>query len=119
MAIPVAITTITILNPDDDDLFEEPYEGRTYVSAATGIRAVIDTPTSGAHGGRDKVAGGEQTITTLRLFCDPCPISRLSLVVDEAKPDFRYKVLWLQEYTDPTVGLDHIQGEVELVEGAI
>ena len=116
MPIPVATTTITVANPDPGGMLDEPYEGLTYLTVATGIRAVIDTPTSGAHGGDEATKGGSQTTTVLRLFCDLCPVSRLSRVTDERNGRV-FNVTWLQLYDDPSVGLSHIQGEVELVEG--
>lgn len=119
MPIPLATTTITVYNPTAGSLLTEPYEGKATQVAASGVRAVIDTPTSGAHGGQDKRAGGEQTSTTLRLFCDPCPLERRSIVVDAAKPDLRYRVVWLHAYTNTELGDDHIQAEIEVVEGAV
>lgn len=117
MPIPVSTTTITIRSPDAASLRAEPYQELTYTDAATGVRAVIDTPTSGAHGGADYRAGGEQTVTGLRLFCDVAPLHRLSLVVDESNGRV-FRVVWFQLYDDASVGLDHIQGEIEMVEGA-
>lgn len=119
MAIPLSTTTITIRNPTAGSLLAEPYEGRQTSVAASGVRAVIDTPTSGAHGGQDRRAGGEQTSTTLRLFCDPCPLERRSVVEDAAKPGVTYRVVWLHAYTNDDLGDAHIQAEIEAVEGAV
>lgn len=116
MGIPVATTTITVAVPDAGTTTGDPYEPRTYTQVATGVRAVIDTPTSGAHGGKETVAGGQQTTTQLRLFADPCPITRLARVTDERNGRV-YEVVWLQIYDDPSMGLEHIQGELEIVEG--
>lgn len=98
--IPLATTTITVEATTED----EPGEGRTFETVATGVRAVIGSP-SGAE--LAQPGGGTSTITDV-LDCDPCPelLDHTNVVVDEAT-GLRYEVAWVKPRTG--LGLDHVK----------
>lgn len=107
--IPVATTSITVLRPPAVDLYAEPYSGTgtaTMQQIATGVPAVIERPR-----GTIQLAGGEQTITELRLLCDPVDLQRLDRVTDESTGTV-YRILWLLVYPG-----DHIEAGLRDVEG--
>lgn len=107
MTIPLATTTITVEATTE----AEPGEGRTTATVATGVRAVIGSP-SGAE--RYAPGGGTSRITHT-LNADPCPelVDNTFVVVDELTGQ-RFEVEWVQHRNG--LGLDHTKaGLVEHV----
>lgn len=95
--IPVATTTIAV----SDATEAEPGEGRTMTAVATGVRAVIGSP-SGAE--RYAPGGGTSRVTDV-LDCDPCPeLTATSVVTDEAT-GVVYDVEWVRHRRG--FGLEH------------
>lgn len=114
MAVPLATTTITVLRAPVADLYAEPYsDTRTadLVEVATKVRAVIDVAPRGA--GTEVAAGGEQTVTELRLICDVCNLTNVDYVRDE-RTGVTYRITWCFEYPG-----EHIEGGLKLVEGLV
>lgn len=96
--IPVATTTVTVETTTE----AEPGDGRTTATAATGVRAVIGSP-SGAE--LAAPGGGTSTITHV-LNADPTPelTDHTCRVIDEATGDV-YEVQWVRHRRG--LGLDH------------
>lgn len=113
MAIPVATTTITILRVPADPA-RDPYDPQPDpATVATGIRAHISTST-----GRETVEGGSQSITSLRLACDPFAgeLHHLDRIRDE-QSGRDYEVVW--EERRYQFGLDHYTAGIERVSGVV
>lgn len=96
--IPLATTTVTV----EAGTEAEPGEGRTTVPVATGVRAVIGSP-SGSE--RYAPGGGTSRVTDV-LNCDPCPelVDNTFVVVDEST-GIRYEVEWVRHRQG--FGLEH------------
>jgi len=120
--IVLATTTVDILRSDPDDGYAEPYAGKTPADrevVATGIRAVIDIPV-GRQAGLEKVAGGEQTRTELRLAADPCDLTRLDLIKDN-RTGWIFQVAWVVNYpgNGPAGDLGHVEAGIVHIEGLV
>lgn len=107
MSLPLSTTTITVQSTVE----AEPGEGRTTATVATGVRAVIGSPS-----GRERPApGGGTSRITHTLDADPVPelADGTCLVVDEA--DGRtFEVEWVTHRVG--LGLDHTKaGLIEKV----
>lgn len=106
--IPTATTTITVRTGVE----AEPGEGRTFTTTATGVRAVIGSPS----GSERTAPGGGRSIVGLTLTCDPCVLSHLDQVIDETT-DLTYEVVW------PAVrngfGLDHVTAKLTDITGIV
>jgi hypothetical protein len=121
VSIPLATTTIAVRRPPVADQYAEPYSGTTtedFDEVVTGVRAVIDVPVA-RDAGRERVAGGEQTDTEFRFTCDPCDITRLDYITDEAT-GWHYRVTWVHRFGVIGGGYaDHVEGGLERVEGLV
>jgi hypothetical protein len=96
--IPVATTTITVRSATES----EPGDGRTLTAVATGVRAVIGSPTGAEV---YEPGGGTSTVTDV-LNCDPCPelADNTCQVVDDTTGAV-YEVVWVAHRNG--FGLDH------------
>lgn len=98
MSIPIATTTVTVSAAVE----AEPGEGRTLTAVATGVRAVIGSP-SGAE--QYAPGGGTSTITDV-LNCDPCPeLVDATFVVTDDTSGVSYDVEWVRHRNG--LDLDH------------
>lgn len=109
MAIPLATTTITVLRVADDPT-RDPYdEPPAAAEAYTGVRAHIGSAT-----GREQVAGGSQSITDLRLTCDPIDLRHTDQVRDDTTSE-TFDVVWVKNRTG--LGMDHTAALLQHQEG--
>lgn len=113
--IPLATTTIDVLRVAAADDYAEPYSGddtsrRTTV--AQGVRAVIGRPPNRA-GGKEDIAGGEQSVWDFELVCDHTDIRYTDTVKDNHDGSV-YRVVWVQSYPQEhtEAGLRIVHGEV-------
>lgn len=109
MALTVASTTITVMRlPDDPD--RDPYdEPPAAEEAYTSVRAHIGSPT-----GREQAVGGQQSVTDLRLVCDPIDLRHTDQVVDDTTGE-TFDVVWVKQRTG--LGMDHTSAFLKHVEG--
>lgn len=107
MSVPIATTTIDVIRSSDHD----PYDasGVTTTTPATGVRAHISKPTGNA-----QIVGGDQSVTSFELNCDPCDLKYSDIVHDNGSGE-DYIVLWSR--LRPGLGLDHIEAGLRFVEG--
>jgi hypothetical protein len=98
VSIPTATTTVTVRQAAE----HEPGEGRTLTDTATGVRAVIGSPS----GDEQPAPGGGTSRVTDVLNCDPCPelVDNTCQVVDEST-GVTYEVEWVRHRNG--FGLDH------------
>jgi hypothetical protein len=114
MAIPLAMTTITVTrasaigSPTPDPLDSTP----SITTIATGVRASIDPPTTATV----RLAGGDRVVYKSKLLCDPTPIAVADTVIDAVTGNV-WTVDWVQP--SPQLGLDHTIAGVRLVTGAV
>lgn len=96
--IPLATTTIAV----EVTAEAEPGEGRTTATAATGVRAVIGSPS----GVEAYAPGGGTSTISHGLRADPVPelVDHTCIVVDEATGD-RFETRWVVHRRG--LGLDH------------
>jgi hypothetical protein len=106
--IPVSTTTIAVYRAAEN----EPGEGRTFTRVATGVRANIGALT----GTEITRPGGGEMVAVGRLDCDPTDIAHTDQILDENTSE-RFEVLWVKKKLG--LGLDHIEGSVALVQGAV
>lgn len=109
MSIPLATTTITIRRPSvdpDRDPYEEDPDPQT---VAEGVRAHISSPS-----GRDQIVGGEQSIVTFSLTCDPTDLQHTDTVIDDSSGE-EFEVVWVKDRIG--LGMDHVQASLRHVEG--
>lgn len=109
--LPMATTTVSVLRLSDDQLNDEPYNepaiSRTV--AHSGIRAHFSTPS-----GSETVAGGELSVTVYKVVTDPADITHLDWLKDERTNEV-WRIDWIS--TRGGLGLDHMVGQVRLIEG--
>jgi hypothetical protein len=120
MAIPHATTTIAVLRPPAADEYAEPYSGAApgaRTPHVAGVRAVIDLPGQG-DAGREYRGGGEQTVTELRLICDPCDLRTADHIRDEAT-DTVYRVEWLLTFPGDFGDTGHTEAGIVNVQGLV
>jgi hypothetical protein len=98
MALPLATTTITIERSDQDGT-KDAYDGVSFASIATGIRAVIGSPS-----GTETAQAGSSEQVGARLNADPCDLRHDDRVTDETTGE-----VWLVTWTRRRygLGLDH------------
>lgn len=96
MALPLATTTVTIVETASSG---DPYEDATPTTLATGVRAVIGSPS-----GRDLCVGGEQSIIHAVADVDGMLVTHTCQLIDETTGD-RWAVAWVQRRVG--LGLDH------------
>lgn len=106
MAIPLALTTVTVVERSSDG---DPYEDPTESVLATGVRAVIGSPT-----GVDLRVGGDKAVIDAAAQLDPCEISRTCRLYDEQTEQV-WDVAWVQARFG--LGLDHVRVGLTIVEG--
>lgn len=109
MTIPLTTTTITVRRPSVD-ANRDPYEeDPSPVTVAEGVRAHISSPS-----GREQAVGGEQSIVTFPLVCDPVDLQHTDTVIDESD-DAEYEVVWVLPRQG--FGLDHVKADLKKVTG--
>lgn len=107
--ITLATTTITVLRVADDP-DRDPYDPPPAASeVATGVRAHIGSAT-----GREQAVGGQQSVTDLRLVCDPVDLRHTDQVRDDTTGE-TFEVVWVKQRTG--LNLDHTAAYVRHVEG--
>lgn len=110
--IPIATTTLTVTRlvyATDVDPYDDPQPAPT--TTATGVRAVIGTPSANV-----ALSGGQRVEYSAKLTCDPCDIQPGDQVTDAQGG--QWEVLWAK----PNPGLfgwSFINGDLRLVQGAI
>lgn len=97
--IPLFTTTISILRSDQDGATDD-YDGVSYSTLTSGVRAVI-----GAPGGTETVLGGSSEDVGWRLNCDPTSIRHDDRVLDESTGE-TFEVVWARRRIG--FGLDHM-----------
>lgn len=113
MAIPLALTTLTIQRvtpvPGDDSVVDGYDTEPAATTVASGIRAVIGQPSASV-----VLAGGDRIVYTASFACDPTDLRPGDWVIDSTGTTYRcqYAVLNLG------LGLSHTEGELRLVTGA-
>jgi len=110
VSIPLALTTVTVsrvpADPTRDGFDPQPDP----VNIATGIRAVIGNPS-----GSQNITAGDRTVVTFPFTTDPSDIQADDTITDDTTGD-EYRVMWAR--TRAGLGLDHVEGECEQVQGA-
>lgn len=114
MPIPYAETTIKVSRRPQlaEGTWVDPYDPAPEpTTVATGVRAVISTSS-----GREATAGGQQSITELRLACDEFAggLSHYDIVTDEPSGE-EYEVTWSRARTG--MGLDHFSAGLKQTKG--
>lgn len=106
-----ATTTITVLRVADD-LNRDPYDPQPAPAEVhTGVRAHIGSAT-----GRERQAGGEQTVTDLRLTCDPVDLRHTDQIRDDTTGE-TFHVVWVKQRTG--LSMDHVTAFLQYIEGAV
>ncbi len=96
--LPIATTTITVQRSNQDGTRDD-YDGVTYSTITTGVRAVISEP-----GGTETVRGGTSETLSARLNCDPIDLRHDDRVIDETTNE-TWEVTWARRRYG--LGLDH------------
>lgn len=104
MSIPVATTTITVKHPAGTAFERQP--------ATVGDRAV--RAHIGQPSGSEQRQGGSRGQVDKVLVADPCTISNLDLVVDDADGT-TWQVVWVNRARG--LGLDHVKAGLVRVVG--
>lgn len=104
--IPLATTTVTVIERASTG---DPYEPATETTLATGVRAVIGSPT-----GVDGRVGGDKVVIDAAAQLDPCPVSRTCILVDERTGE-QWTVAWVQARFG--LGLNHVRCGLVAVSG--
>lgn len=105
MTLPLAVTTITVRRPPAGD----PYEPATAPVIATGVRAVIGSPS-----GSERRIGGQLSEITDVLNCDVTDLDHRDLVDDEVTGE-SYSVEWVRKRIG--LGLDHVKAGLRQTKG--
>lgn len=109
--IPIATSAITITRVEIDPTIDPTKAGDiTPTTIATGVRAVIDTPSASV-----ALSFGDRIVYTARLTCDPCDLQQNDTVIDTVG-DTEWRVLWTR--LKAGLGLDHRVAQLRLVTGA-
>lgn len=122
MTLPMSTTKITVLKSAQaaSSTVEDPWEagsggaatpGDSYTAEATGIAAHISNPT-----GFERNAGGAQESVTFDFYADLCDMNNLDRVLDERTGDV-YEVVYVRQRYG--FGLEHMQGQLRQVSGAV
>lgn len=106
MAIPVSTTTITVERSDQDGT-KDAYDGVSYSTVYSGVRAVIGSP-----GGAETNEGGSSEDVSARLNCDPITLRHDDRVIDEQTGE-----TWLVTWTRRRIGfgLDHVVAQLRAI----
>jgi hypothetical protein len=113
--IPLATSQITVNRVEGTaaDSFDpyDPYDPTQPAPTVivTGVRAVIGTPSAS-----EVLAGGDRVVYASELMCDPCDLQAADTVTDTSGTV--WTVLWARLVVG--FGLDHMQGQLRLVQGA-
>lgn len=109
--IPFATTTITISRVVPTSGTEDGYDANPAAPTqiATGVRAVISTPTASA-----RLSGGDRVVYTASMRSDPVSLQSADTVT--AADGTVWVCLWAREQTG--VGLDFTLAELRMVTGA-
>jgi hypothetical protein len=103
MAIPLHTTTISILRSGQDGT-QDDYDGVTYSTVVSGVRAVI-----GSLSGSENVSGGSSEQMGAHFDCDPCDLRHDDRVLDEQTSE-TWQVSWVRRRIG--LGLDHMVGDL-------
>lgn len=113
MAIPLALTLLTIqrVTPvaGDDGIYDAYDPQPAPVVVASGIRAVIGQPSANV-----VLTGGDRVVTTASFSADQCSIQPGDTIIDSTGTV--WSALWARAVNG--LGLNHVSGELRLVEGA-
>ncbi len=104
MTLPVSTTTITVSRGNASG---DAYDGQTFTTVYTGIRAVIGSPS-----GSEINAGGSSEQQTARLNCDPILLKHTDRVTDD-ETGIVYEVTFTARRLG--LGLDHTVAELVVV----
>lgn len=108
--IPLALTTVTVSRIPPDPT-RDGYD--TQPNAATvvaGVRAVVGHPS-----GSQNITAGDRTVVTFPFTTDPADITADDTITDD-QTGTTYRVMWARPRVG--LGLDHVEGECEQVQGA-
>lgn len=113
MSIPISTTTVTVLRVPGSAT-RDPYDPEP---AATTVAAGVPAHISTSYG-REQQRGGSQSVTSLRLSCDPIPAGLLHTdrILDDKTGEV-YEVTWAVARFG--LGMDHLQGGLRQVSGVI
>lgn len=106
MALPVATTTIAVERSTQDGTLDA-IDGVTFSQLASGIRAVIGSPS-----GAETVTGSSSSTVTARLNCDPTDLKHGDRVYDE-QTAITYEVSWTARRLG--LGVDHVVADLLVV----
>lgn len=104
--LPLATTTVTVVEQATSG---DPYETATSTTVATGVRAVIGSPT-----GVDARVGGDQEVVEAAGELDGTYATRTCRLVDEHTGDV-WQVVWVRNRVG--LGLDHQRVGLVAVQG--
>jgi hypothetical protein len=109
--IPLATTQLSIARTEPADQPYDPYDSPAVypTQVATGVRAVITAPTANA-----VLSGGNQVVYAAKVTADLCDLQAGDTVTDAT--GLTWTVLWARQVLG--FGLDHMEGQLRLVEGA-
>jgi len=112
MAIPLSLTTISVLRIPEASDYDEPYSGDDETSreiSAEGVRAVIDFP-----GGNLALEGGQQNVAEYGLKCDPVTGGlRHTDWIKDSRDSRVYRIVWFIDFGD------HIEARMRDTEGEV
>lgn len=106
MSIPVSTTTITVERSDQDGT-RDSYDGVSFTTAFSGIRAVIGSPS-----GAETNAGGSSEDVSARLNCDPIDLHHDDRVTDDQTGE-QWLVTWTRRRIG--LGLDHTVADLRAI----
>lgn len=106
MSIPIATTTISVERSDQDGT-KDAYDGVSYSTVFSGIRAVIGSPS-----GAETNAAGSSEDVGARLNCDPIDLRHGDRVVDDQTGE-RWEVTWTRRRLG--LGLDHTVADLRAI----
>jgi hypothetical protein len=106
VSIPVASTTIAVARSDQDGT-KDDYDGVSFASVASRVRAVIGSPS-----GAETVMGGSSEDVSAQLTCDPVSLRHDDRVTDETTGD-QWQVVWVRRRIG--LGLDHVSAGLRAI----
>jgi hypothetical protein len=106
--LPLATTTVTII---EEGSTGDPYEPGTSTTLATGVRAVIGSPT----GTELRLGGDKEVVDAAANLPIDIALSRSCVLIDELTGE-RWSVTWVRRRTG--LGLDHQRAGLVAVKGA-
>lgn len=110
MTIPLATSTINVTRVEaaaNTDPYDPGQPAPT--TTATAVRAVISPPSANV-----ALSGGNKVVYAAKITCDPCDLQAGDQVADST--GITWICLWARRVT--AVGLDFLEGQLRMVEGA-